>query len=611
MAVKDQVARKKALSAYEAGDFKTALALQKKIVRTAEPDSADFIQQTKLFSLFHHTSGDTPRAVEIMESLLPLAPDDIEVRENLGVMLLNIKRVPEAVTYLRDVHEQAPDRFNICDALAHCYKKLNDLENQLHFGKLSLEAKDREAEARVPLVELPSESPKPFSFATPSRNIISFSLWGKNPRYLIGAIRNAMLIPDLYPGWTARFYCDNTVPRPVRQRLLLLGAQLVLKPRAESFFQGLNWRFEVASDPNVDRFLVRDGDSVVNTQERAAVDEWVRSDKHFHVMRDYATHTEVILAGMWGGVGGVLPTIDELLAAFKPVTAATRTYDQQLLRECVWPIVRQSVLIHDSIYTGCLGSVDFPELGRLDPLRNHVGQNEAAVSKGRYDFLLGTQLELCSEAVFLTPPACQQEQVLDLLKGFFESIPSTTLRMEDDFTAEDLSSIGRAQLATRRMLSESRLEDGSQGVSHVFFTHDTLTGSPERISAGMGDSSRIVIVADPRWSFSIDTKGMTATAYAESWLKELQDFHKFAQAVPGRVELFRLEDILGTAQHKLLKRIFDFLGLPMTESEIEDFARELPDPASKWSLSAKDFTAITETALEWVEKLQYPTNAGG
>jgi hypothetical protein len=29
---------------------------------------------------------------------------------------------------------------------------------------------------------------------------IAFSLWGENPKYLVGAVRNAELAPLLYPG---------------------------------------------------------------------------------------------------------------------------------------------------------------------------------------------------------------------------------------------------------------------------------------------------------------------------------------------------------------------------------------------------------------------------
>jgi len=36
--------------------------------------------------------------------------------------------------------------------------------------------------------------------------VISFTLYGNDKKYTYGAIRNAVLAPRYYPGWTVRFY---------------------------------------------------------------------------------------------------------------------------------------------------------------------------------------------------------------------------------------------------------------------------------------------------------------------------------------------------------------------------------------------------------------------
>jgi hypothetical protein len=50
----------------------------------------------------------------------------------------------------------------------------------------------------------------------------------------------------------------------------------------------------------VDIFLSRDLDSRFSEREVAAVDEWLKSEETFHVMRDHELHTNEMLAGMWG-----------------------------------------------------------------------------------------------------------------------------------------------------------------------------------------------------------------------------------------------------------------------------------------------------------------------
>lgn len=42
--------------------------------------------------------------------------------------------------------------------------------------------------------------------------VISFGLYGKNPKYLVGASRNLDLAQVYFPGWRVRFYASSDVP---------------------------------------------------------------------------------------------------------------------------------------------------------------------------------------------------------------------------------------------------------------------------------------------------------------------------------------------------------------------------------------------------------------
>jgi hypothetical protein len=208
----------------------------------------------------------------------------------------------------------------------------------------------------------------PFDATSPLKNIISFSLFGAAPKYTDGAVLNARAAPFLYPGWTCRFYIDETVPRSVREALISEGAQVMMVGGLPQTPYGTFWRFLAAEDASIDRYILRDADSLINTRERVAVDEWIQSGRHFHVMRDHFDHAELVLAGMWGGVRGALPPV---IAAARRWFGATpqipgKTADQQFLREVLWPTIRQSVLTHDSQFD--FGEHrDFPAAGRLPP----------------------------------------------------------------------------------------------------------------------------------------------------------------------------------------------------------------------------------------------------
>ena len=368
-------ARAEALADYRGGKFHDAIAKQLAVVNrigSSHPDSAD--DQMRLAGYFFGL-GDHAATLKVLQQVDRLRPNDANVLSNLGTVLSRLHRYGKAYEILKQAVELAPDMVNVHDALARVASRIGHEDEGRRHGEMALTLKDAAAARSKHVFPIPPAI-APFSYEEPLANVIAFSLWGDQKRYLDGALRNARAAVEIYPGWRCRFFCDDTVPEQVRQGLAQAGADIVMMERKQAF-DGLFWGFLVINDGRTKRFLIRDADSVINVRERVAVDEWLASDKAFHVMRDFWTHTEVILAGMWGGVGGILPPLNELLAKFRPDNLENWHLDQWFLRQIVWPTVRQSCLIHDSIY-GAFGARDFPTVGRLPPNR-HVGQNLSAV----------------------------------------------------------------------------------------------------------------------------------------------------------------------------------------------------------------------------------------
>ncbi len=185
------------------------------------------------------------------------------------------------------------------------------------------------------------------AFSGPAHvNIISFSLYGDLPIYCEGALSNIDLAKIHYPGWVCRFYVDDTVPNLVLDKIAATGAELirVTVPSLGPMY-GRYWRFWVAADPNVDRFVVRDVDSRINPREKAAVDAWIASGRSFHLMRDNPWHVKRVLSGMWGGLGSSLPRIATLIDEWG-------RYDEwgqndHFASEILYPLMQGDYLCHD------------------------------------------------------------------------------------------------------------------------------------------------------------------------------------------------------------------------------------------------------------------------
>lgn len=175
------------------------------------------------------------------------------------------------------------------------------------------------------------------------KKIISFSLWGNNPKYTVGAIKNAELSKTIYPDWICRFYCGKSVPSDIIEKLKSYDNVEIIEMDEDGDWNGMFWRFYACEDADV--MISRDTDSRLNVREKSAVDEWINSDKDFHIMRDHPYHNVLILGGMWGVRNGLLKNIIPIINEYNK--GNFWQVDQNFLREKIYPIIKDSSFIHD------------------------------------------------------------------------------------------------------------------------------------------------------------------------------------------------------------------------------------------------------------------------
>ena len=182
--------------------------------------------------------------------------------------------------------------------------------------------------------------------------LISFCLWGDDPKYCIGAIKNADLALQIYPEWKCRFYCNKDVPIEILTKLIKRKNTEVFILNKES-----NWKFAVSrfyaiSDYEYDYIIFRDTDSRLNSREKYAVEEWIASENNLHIMRDHPSHAIFpIFAGMFGIKGKLILNIEQLLIDFEKNNRESYNYDQIFLANYIYPEFKNSLKIHDEIFT--------------------------------------------------------------------------------------------------------------------------------------------------------------------------------------------------------------------------------------------------------------------
>jgi hypothetical protein len=363
---------KEAARLWSAGQLDEAIAAARTALDAmAEPDADAFIQPSfYLFQRERYREG-----AELLERGLEHFPTDPMILLSLGGSYVRSGEFERGLPHLDRFLELGFVDMAAFDALAHAHCELGDKILARSYGSLALDSKDRATAERhgQPALNLDVDP-------AGKAKVIAFTLFGSNPRYLRGALQNVLAARTLYPGWTCRFYVDDSVDAAFREVVAEEGAELRMDDSGERDTRHLLCRrFLVSDDPDVGYFMVRDCDSVVSEREAAAVGEWLESGLPFHTMRDWYTHTDPMLAGMWGGIAGVFPDMGKTIDDYIKTAPRSTNWDQYFLREQVWPAIRDHVCVHDR-YFASYKARPFPT--PTPPGRTHVGQNEYVAERG-------------------------------------------------------------------------------------------------------------------------------------------------------------------------------------------------------------------------------------
>lgn len=336
--------------------------------------------------LFCLSEGNYADAFCYASRALKLMPGHPQILGDLAMCHMRLGNYKDALFHYEKAIKKSPNETNLFDGMTELFGILGQIEKTKEMGLKALTLKANLNKTNV-IWQIPKGMPPRIS-EDKNRNVIAFSLYGENPRYCETAILNVEKAQSLFPDWTCRFYINNTVPTEVQVRLQKSGAQLISTDNSQwDGIHPLMWRFSVMDDPSVDRYLLRDADSILSNREQSAVYEWCKSEKWFHHMRDYYTHTELILAGMFGGSAGVFANLKSYMEKYsKSHQGEQRVVDQHFLRHYVWPTVCGEMLSHDSWFA-FNNSVDFPKYASETELgeKFHVGCNYSTSSIGEDD----------------------------------------------------------------------------------------------------------------------------------------------------------------------------------------------------------------------------------
>lgn len=343
--------------------------------KTLPPQLQKIQQQLDLISAAFKqqmAAGNYSQAALEAEKAHRLIPRSVVPLSDAATTAVKAGEWQQAIDYANKALQRDPNHINSHDALSHAYGALQDWQNCARYGRRALELRDQKIAAR-PAPALPCIQPDPSG-----KKIIAFSLFGDQSDYIEPAVINAQIAAEIYPGWTCRFYIDSSVPKSAVERLAECQAEVIPVTERQQKWPGTLWRFLALDDPQAAYVIFRDADSVISAREAKIVAEWIQSGQYFHTIRDAGTHTELMLAGLWGAVGGVVPDIEQKICQYLSQPLESRHFaDQFFLRDHIWAYARQSLCAHDRLF-GFQNARPIPTSAQHDHRFQHIGCDEGS-----------------------------------------------------------------------------------------------------------------------------------------------------------------------------------------------------------------------------------------
>ncbi len=204
------------------------------------------------------------------------------------------------------------------------------------------------------------------------QRIIALSIYGPKENPIFNDEKFDQLITPfineaklLFPSWTIRLYSDElSINRLNLNNLTHLTSnidicnvnQIPILGNIGEYLPGKLWRFLPALDRMVDIISSRDLDSPLTLREKIVVEQFLNSTYIFLVMRDHPLHGVPILGGLWTSSlyrnRLLFLRLFSILLDKNKVKQYSLIHDQTLLRQLIWPKVKDQTLVFDSYTCG-------------------------------------------------------------------------------------------------------------------------------------------------------------------------------------------------------------------------------------------------------------------
>lgn len=168
-----------------------------------------------------------------------------------------------------------------------------------------------------------------------NQKYISYCLYGTDPKYYVGAEKNAIINQELLPDWKTIIYyrpdqlAEDCVDKLTRHGATMIDVSNVVIGGKPSFHFPVFWRYIPFLEDGM--LLCRDLDSRISQREVSYIRRWEEGNADYFIIRDHPWHSPVP-AGLFG-IRRKIPKLIEHFTKFISTSALGWGSDQEMLTE--------------------------------------------------------------------------------------------------------------------------------------------------------------------------------------------------------------------------------------------------------------------------------------
>lgn len=130
-------------------------------------------------------------------------------------------------------------------------------------------------------------------------SIFSYCIYGSNPKYVEGMVKNLEQIREHYPTFQTWIVVGNDVPPEyIEKYQSFANVKLTHFPLTGGRLT--TFRFFPIDDPTVNCMIVRDADSRISERDRECIRRFMESEFTVYTIRDHYYHKCPLMSGQWG-----------------------------------------------------------------------------------------------------------------------------------------------------------------------------------------------------------------------------------------------------------------------------------------------------------------------